>query len=298
MRSTPQAVRADDLFARAGERGLFVGRFRHENNIPRHDHLFYELVYIEAGSARHVTTDGNRPLRPGDLIVIRPGVWHAYHRATELRIINCLIQPQMFYRLASFLDDLGGTFELFRRPASADEAPTVIAAAGTSEGAMINQRLSGMIDEQQRRADGYESANIAALHEVLVATARLYESQCGPFTPVPASRADQAVLRAVDYLQRHYHTAVSLDDLAKRVHISSAHLSRSFTRRVGMGVVQFVHRLRAEEACRLLTMTGLQISQIAARVGYEEVAYFSRCFKQHVGQSPRQYRKATQDQGD
>lgn len=282
--------RGEALFARAGDRGLYVGRVRHDDDTARHDHLFYELVYVEAGHALHVGADETREIGRGDVIVIRPGVWHAYHQADQLSIVNCLIQPQLLYRLAGWLDDLIGTFELLRKPASADEGPTVISTAGTQEGRMVSQLLSGMIHEQEMRDDGYETANIASLHQILVATVRLYQRQRGDQPHPPATAADQAVLKAVDYLQRHCHDAVSLDGLADRVHISAAHLSRSFSKRVGMGVVQFIHRLRAEEACRLLSMSGLQVGQIATRVGYDEVAYFSRCFKQQIGVSPKVYR--------
>jgi AraC-like DNA-binding protein len=59
-----------------------------------------------------------------------------------------------------------------------------------------------------------------------------------------------------------------------------------------MGIVEFVHRTRAEEACRLLRMTEDPVGRIASRVGYDEIAYFSRCFRGQIGQSPRAYRRA------
>lgn len=291
METAPVLMRGEQYFAQGGERGLYVGRFTHDGTTPQHGHLFYELVYIEAGSAVHVGADGTRTLGSGELIVIRPGIWHAYRQARQMVIINCLIQPQLLYRLAGLLQGMRGTFDLLRRPASIEQGPTVLGTAGTSEGRLISQSLSGMIHEQTMRDEGYESTNIASLHQILVATVRLYERQRGPQPPSPGTRADQAVLLAIEYLQRRYHTAISLNDLADRVHLSPAHLSRSFSRSVGMGVVQFVHRLRAEEACRLLAMTGLQIAQIATRVGYDELAYFSRCFKRQIGLSPKDYRK-------
>jgi len=107
----------------------------------------------------------------------------------------------------------------------------------------------------------------------------------------PANRADQAVLKAVDHLQRHFAEPLTLTQLARHVHISPAHLSRSFSKRVGMGPVRFVHRLRAEQACRLLCFTSMQVGEIAGRVGYSELAYFSRCFRRQIGVSPREYRQ-------
>jgi AraC-like DNA-binding protein len=56
--------------------------------------------------------------------------------------------------------------------------------------------------------------------------------------------------------------------------------------------VQFVHHIRAEEACRLLRFTNEPVTAIAGKVGYDEIAYFSRCFRAQIGRSPRQYRQA------
>ena len=128
--------------------------------------------------------------------------------------------------------------------------------------------------------------------DVLVMTARL--SQAAP-TPREASssssRVERAVLDAVGFIEANCTRQIRMADLAEHVHLSEGHLSRHFTRRMGMSPIEFMHRLRAEQACRLLQSTALPVAGIAAGVGYDEVAYFSRCFRKQVGRSPRQYRQ-------
>ncbi len=92
----------------------------------------------------------------------------------------------------------------------------------------------------------------ANLLEVLLLTARLSRQE---YREEPVRLADhtaQAVLDTVSHLETHFHQPVRLAVLAERVHLSPGHLSRAFSRRMGMGPVQFVAHLRGEEACRLL----------------------------------------------
>jgi transcriptional regulator GlxA family with amidase domain len=147
-----------------------------------------------------------------------------------------------------------------------------------------------MRDEQTGREGGWQAAAAASLLDLLVLVARL-RRETAHEPPVELSdRADRAVLDTVAHLEAHYDGAPRLADLARRVRISPGHLSRCFGQRMGMGVIDFVHRLRTEEACRLLRWTDAAVGEIASRVGYAEVAYFSRCFSKHMGQSPSEYR--------
>lgn len=275
------------------ESGLFVHRIAGHAETGRHDHIFHELVFIESGGVEHHTAAGVQKLRPGDVIVIRPQVWHAYHQPRDLTIINCLIGGQLMQRLGTLLTKVEGAFELYRRRLPEPRrTPPVVLHAGPAERAMLLARLQGIITEQHQRRNGWEAAAIAALLDLLVGIVRL----TGPHPADPAPRlphhSEQAVLDVATHLEKHFTEAVHLEVLAARVDLSPAHLSRSFSKRMGMGLVEYVHRLRTEEACRLLQCTPDPISDIATRVGYDEIAYFSRCFRAQTGQSPRQYRQS------
>jgi AraC-like DNA-binding protein len=240
-----------------------------------------------------VSADGRRIIKQGDLIVIRPQVWHGYDRTRNLTIINCLFQKRLLQRFAPLLADVEGSFDLFRRPARRpeQEAPAVLHVRPAQRPALVD-RFERIMAEQRQRANGWQAAITAALLDILVATARLRRHQALANEPVkPTGRTDQAVLDIVTHLESSYTQPVRLDDLAARITLSPAHLSRHFGRRMGMGIVEFVHRLRCEEACRLLRWSEESIGRIAMRVGYDEIAYFSRCFRRQIGQSPRQYRR-------
>ncbi len=155
------------------------------------------------------------------------------------------------------------------------------------------QRLEGMMAERDHASAGWELAVTAGLLDVLLITARLWAQQWEPPNASLSPRTEQAVLEVVSYLESHYTEPIDLAALARHVHLSRWHLSRSFAQRMGMGVVEFAHRLRIEQACRRLRLTDDPIGSIAADMGYQEIAYFTRCFRKHLGQSPRAYRRAS-----
>lgn len=76
-------------------------------------------------------------------------------------------------------------------------------------------------------------------------------------------------------------------ELAAQATLSRAQFTRRFVARLGMSPAQYVIQARVDRAHQLLTETGMTVTQIAAALGYTDVAYFSRQYKQRTGQSPR-----------
>lgn len=112
-----------------------------------------------------------------------------------------------------------------------------------------------------------------------------------------AVEASQAALRsevigqAKRYINQHFREPVSLEDVAKEVHLSPFYLSRLFKEKEGVNFVDYLTRLRLEEAKKLLAQTNDTVAAIAEQVGYAEANYFSRIFRRHFGMSPSEYRE-------
>jgi AraC family L-rhamnose operon transcriptional activator RhaR len=265
--------------------GVHLMRADPQFDISPHDHLFHEIVFVESGSARHDTAGGTRPLHPGDVIIIRPQVWHAYQEAQRLVIVNCLIEPALLHRVLPLLSAVPGATDLFRRRAQPQTSVPRVFSTTPAQRFAFRQSLQNLLDEQQRQDAGWEIAATGLLLDLLVQAVRL----TAPTAVLPAI-TEAAVLCAAQQIESHLADSLTLEGLAKQASVSPAHLSRSFRARMGMGVVDYLHRLRTEEACRLLRLTDLPITAIAQRLGYSEIAYFSRRFRACTGQAPRAYR--------
>jgi AraC family transcriptional regulator of arabinose operon len=93
------------------------------------------------------------------------------------------------------------------------------------------------------------------------------------------------------HLEAHYREHVTLKDLASRANISVPHLCSEFKKHFGVPVIDYVIRRRMHEAAYLLHDHNLNITEIAQRVGYDDIYHFSKLFKKHYGKSPRNVRK-------
>jgi two-component system, response regulator YesN len=82
----------------------------------------------------------------------------------------------------------------------------------------------------------------------------------------------------------------SLEDASDRAGVSKNHLSFEFSRETGETFIQYLSRIRVEEAKRLLATTGLMVYEVGERVGYPNVEHFSRVFKKVVGVSPVRFK--------
>lgn len=276
-----------------GKLPAFVLHLPVQNDMQPHDHLFHEIMLVEAGTGVHVTAAGYQRLRPGDLFVIRPQVWHAFEQTRRLSVTNLLIAPELLRRFGDDIASVPIAFDLFRRRRSRPwcRPPTALHAR-PAQRQVIRQLMWAILREQSERQAGWRVAVAGHALHVLVATSRLALGQVSR-SPLSEhiSAMDRAVQGAADYLESHFDQRVSLEQLADHCSLSSYHLSRHFNRCIGMGINAYQHRLRAEEACRLLRGTNMEITAVAMKTGYDDVSYFSRCFRRQTGVSPRAYRR-------
>ena len=98
------------------------------------------------------------------------------------------------------------------------------------------------------------------------------------------------VTRAVDLtIERHMRT-IELSEIASELATSERTLSRRFVDETGMKWSDLLRRIRIISARELLSSSGIQITQIAAAVGYSSQSAFNRAFKVDTGLTPREFR--------
>jgi len=91
-------------------------------------------------------------------------------------------------------------------------------------------------------------------------------------------------------LEKDYPQAISIETLAAEFNMSPRNFSRRFKQATGESPSQYLQRVRLEAAKELLHHAGISISEVAYKVGYDDVSYFSRLFNRHTGSLPQAYR--------
>jgi len=111
--------------------------------------------------------------------------------------------------------------------------------------------------------------------------------------------AQDAVEKAIAYVNEHYCEKITLTGIAQMVGVSSSYFSTMFSRLTGENLIAYITRLRIEKAAELIRSDSFSLTETAFMVGYEDYAYFSRIFRKAMGVSPRDYasNQKTEDKG-
>ena len=105
------------------------------------------------------------------------------------------------------------------------------------------------------------------------------------------SGQDEVILDVMRYVEEQYAQG-SLTELADRLHWDVTRLSREIHRKTGKTYIQLVQEKRLTQAAFLLRTTDRNVDDVASAVGYENMSYFHRIFRETYGMSPRNYRIA------
>lgn len=106
-----------------------------------------------------------------------------------------------------------------------------------------------------------------------------------------ALSVEGATDKAIRHMQENLSRTLTLDNIAREVHLSVSFFSRKFKKETGYAPIEYFNYLRVQKACQLLHFSTLRINEVASEIGIDDPFYFSRLFKQQMGVSPAHYRK-------
>lgn len=102
---------------------------------------------------------------------------------------------------------------------------------------------------------------------------------------------EELVLKEVTKLLKDWDKPLSVDQIKKETGLSLVRLQKVFRSLFGQTTAAFILHLRIEKAKELLVSNEESILSVSIQVGFSSLSYFSRVFKQKVGEDPRSFRK-------
>lgn len=117
----------------------------------------------------------------------------------------------------------------------------------------------------------------------LTASVEALKSRNSPSSP--------SITRAIAYIEENFAQDISLKTMAYELNINAAYLGQLIKAKTGQRFSVYLHKIRIENAKKMLLETTLPVSRISRQCGYSNDGYFYSIFKKYTGQTPSQFRK-------
>lgn len=137
----------------------------------------------------------------------------------------------------------------------------------------------------------FGGATAVALGKYFLVEAGSRQQSCfSSFTPI-LDHKDGPVLVVQQKLEKHFTSPLSVATMAAWVHLSPRTLQRRFLAATGESPIRYLQKLRMGKAQELLASSQQPIEDIVAAVGYQDISFFRRLFREQYGISPSGYRR-------
>ena len=154
-------------------------------------------------------------------------------------------------------------------------------------------------DKQSQQLDRLFCRMADALEETDSAVGQLYIhallmemfSLCGRYSKPVTPHEQDKLSPVLDYLRAHYTQPLTVEEIARDIHLSKYYLCHLFREKTGMTLMHYLYEYRLSVARQQLRFSQRSISEIALSCGFRSSSHFCAIFRRHEGIAPRDYRK-------
>jgi AraC family transcriptional regulator, transcriptional activator of pobA len=234
--------------------------------IQPHQHRWCQALLYLTGSGEQVMGDQRFGIVPGSLVVIRPGMPHAFAR-TASRSPLCLM---IDFRLTG-----------------ASRRACCVCALTKGELAQVREILTRLIKLEESSLEALRWQGATLVLDLLTRFLRA----AGWFV-VPESSGVRTPRQPLKRLLDGLDPAESLIGVIRRSGYQRDHLNRLIKSETGLSLGQHRTRARLARARRLL-QEGLRVSEVATLIGLPDQGYFARWFRRQTGVTPSAWAQTT-----
>ncbi|MEN8661113.1 MAG: helix-turn-helix domain-containing protein [Lentimonas sp.] len=220
----------------------------------------------------YLTCDGETfRIKPGIFFIFSPhqNISAAHYSGPRITRFSAHFQP---LKAGELLETLGDDFRMLGQ--EAQSLP------------VLRRRIDALMRIAMRREDDA----ILAKH-----LQQLIRETCGATDVVDDVMLHPRVAEAIRVFRENPASVHSIDALSKQFGVSRSHFDREFSNQVGQPPKQFLINCKIIQARRYLESSQLRVGEIAEALGYKDIYFFSRQFKQCCGMSPVKYRQSMRE---
>ncbi len=153
---------------------------------------------------------------------------------------------------------------------------------------VISSNIELILKEKENKDKGYEMYIQAYLKLILATLYRneIFKDDTDCFHYESLTK----VLPVIRYIEENYTKDLTLDSLCGIVNMNKSHLCRVFKKAIGITMIDYLNFIRIWNAEKLLATTDEKILNVSMNVGFSNISYFNRTFKQTTGMTPSEYK--------
>ena len=256
-------------------------------HVEFHAHPFYEIYYfLEGPMERYVVGGRSYRLRPGDILLMPPGV--AHHpvfdgsRKPYRRYVLWLSEARL-EQMEQLDPGLTHVLRLCR-----EKEAYRIRCSTPAAGKTLESYLQSMWQEEQDTSSCKNAFLYSLCLNFLVLLNRIIADE---HTFLPGhGRSGSLLDRVLAYIHANYTTAITLNQVAEHFFTSASSIELLLTKKLGKPFYRYVTECRIIHAQTLIA-SGMALKEVGVACGYNDYSNFYRAFTREVGISPSQYRR-------
>ncbi len=256
----------------------------HNWQIKLHQHHgLAQLLYLQGGAGK-VCLDGSYfDLMPGQIVMVPQLCIHGFTFSPHAQGHVVMLAYPLLNKLAQPIGDASAALS----------RPCIYQVAAGCEANYVDMIFS-TIDTEYRASAAHRNVLLEATLTSLLVWLTRSSSHFKQGQAQDQDRGRQHFRNFCQLIEEAYNQPLSVDQYAKKIGITAAHLNVLCRQIVGQSALELVHQRVVLEAKRSLVYTSMTISVVSDALGFSDPAYFTRFFKRHVGLSPKAFRKQAQ----
>ena len=256
-----------------------------------HRHDFYELYCLLADSLTYHVEGSRCPLRPGRLLLVRPGETHwpeVEGPPRDIERIVLWLNPRFVSSLSVFLPGALGPIEAIPPKAR------LLVPEENSYQVILGLLYSLLYEKNRADADSLYLCQLI-LSQLLIQISRVLREKLQP--PRKAEARNAEIRKVYEYINAHFREPLSVSALALRFFMDKNTMTRQFSRAFGLTPGVYIRRKRLE-AARTLIRQGYGAQYAGFASGFADYSSFYRAFRQRYGTAPGDLSAAAPEERD
>lgn len=253
--------------------------------VTTHWHEEAELTLITKGNCLYQIDLIDYEVKEGDLLFVPPLFLHSISRDTSEELFS---ETYVFHLnfLGGNSTDICSTRYLAPMMNQEFSMPCLITPEHPVYASLrkIFNQIASLYDEA---VIGYELALKSLFLQAVFLLLQYSEKTASPDTGTPSDK----LKNVLDYIEMHFAEPITVSDLAKLCYFSDYHFMRFFKKHMNMTCVEYINNLRLEKSVELFEQGNTSILDVSLSVGFHNLSYFHRAFKNKYHMTPLSFIK-------